>query len=170
MHNGLSELMNRVSHLRNEELLKMVHIDAAQYRPEAIGYAKAEIERRGLLPDDVVQTRVSTSPYRKRVAALGKKFWFTVRRNAFALGFFTVLLFLIAANIYSFIYTHRSEGMPHGELEYGFPFKWYVDAYLRSYLLWDGLVNNILLALVAGLVMGLICKLLFGIRVKREII
>jgi hypothetical protein len=41
-------LKNRISQLSNEELLRMVNIDYEQYRKEALDYARAEMDRRGL--------------------------------------------------------------------------------------------------------------------------
>lgn len=48
MANELEQLMGRISELPNEDLLRMVNVDFIQYRTEALAYAKAEIERRGL--------------------------------------------------------------------------------------------------------------------------
>jgi len=39
----LHQLMTRVAELRDEDLLRMVHSDSNQYRPEALTYARAEI-------------------------------------------------------------------------------------------------------------------------------
>ena len=41
-------LMERISHLPDEELLQMVYVDYDQYRPEAIEQARAEVAKRGL--------------------------------------------------------------------------------------------------------------------------
>jgi hypothetical protein len=41
-------LKKRISNLSNEELLQMVNIDYEQYRAEALDYARAEMDRRGL--------------------------------------------------------------------------------------------------------------------------
>jgi hypothetical protein len=34
--------------MRDDDLLKMVHLDSAQYLPEVLTYAKAEIMNRGI--------------------------------------------------------------------------------------------------------------------------
>ena len=43
-----NELMERISNFSDEELLKIVNIDCAEYRPEVLAYAETEIERRRL--------------------------------------------------------------------------------------------------------------------------
>src|SRR5262249_2307113 len=48
MNASLQELMQRISEMRDDELLAMVHSDHPQYRLEALVYAKAEIDQRGL--------------------------------------------------------------------------------------------------------------------------
>ena len=41
-------LKKRITNLSNAELLQMLNLDYEQYRKEALDYARAEIERRGL--------------------------------------------------------------------------------------------------------------------------
>jgi len=42
------ELKERISQMRDEELLRMVNRDFADYRDEALGLAKLELEKRGI--------------------------------------------------------------------------------------------------------------------------
>ena len=42
------ELHQKIRSLSNQELLRMVNVDFAQYRQEALDYAKSEIKERGL--------------------------------------------------------------------------------------------------------------------------
>jgi hypothetical protein len=44
----LQELKGRITQLRDEQLLEMIEAEAGEYREEAIGYAKAELEARGV--------------------------------------------------------------------------------------------------------------------------
>jgi hypothetical protein len=44
---GAQKLQHRISQLTDNELWRMVNVDAAQYREEALGVAKEEIARRG---------------------------------------------------------------------------------------------------------------------------
>ena len=48
MYDELSGLRNRIAQLSNEELRQMVNVDYEQYRAEALNYARAEMEKRGL--------------------------------------------------------------------------------------------------------------------------
>lgn len=45
------EIKERISQMSDEELLRVVGVDARQYRPEALALAKSEIARRGLTFD-----------------------------------------------------------------------------------------------------------------------
>jgi hypothetical protein len=47
----LAELQERIARLADEELLYLVQVEAAHYRPEALAFAEAEITRRGLARD-----------------------------------------------------------------------------------------------------------------------
>ncbi|HEY1403850.1 MAG TPA: hypothetical protein VGB05_06970, partial [Pyrinomonadaceae bacterium] len=49
-------LRNRINRLSNAELLQMVNLDYEQYRKEALDYARAEMERRGLKIEAVTLT------------------------------------------------------------------------------------------------------------------
>ena len=42
------ELKDRITRLEDEQLLEMVAAKAGEYREEAVGYAKAELEARGI--------------------------------------------------------------------------------------------------------------------------
>ena len=48
MNKELQDLKERISSLSDEELLKMVHVDSADYREEAISFAKEELKQRNL--------------------------------------------------------------------------------------------------------------------------
>ena len=50
----LQELKERIALLTEEQLLNMVGAEAGEYREEAIGFAKAELEARGVEYDDAV--------------------------------------------------------------------------------------------------------------------
>jgi hypothetical protein len=164
MNNGLQELMSRISELRNEDILRMVYIDAAQYRPEAIAYAIAEIERRGIALNEIDSVTDSTPAYKDKPTGLGYRLLAIIRRKAFAIGFLGVLLFFVAANVYSYIEMPDEPRIADGFEECGFPFKLYMYGGFVSmpYILWDGLIVDILIAMVAGISIGLTCKLLFG--------
>lgn len=53
MYDELEGLRNRINQLSNEELIQMVNVDYEQYRKEAIDYAQAEMQKRGLKIEQV---------------------------------------------------------------------------------------------------------------------
>ena len=44
----LEELKAHIAQLTDEQLLEMVGAEAGEYREEALGFAKAELEKRGI--------------------------------------------------------------------------------------------------------------------------
>jgi uncharacterized membrane protein len=54
---------NKIRQLTNEQLLRMVHHDYAQYNQEEIQYAWTEIERRGLLLQNMSSTSATEPDY-----------------------------------------------------------------------------------------------------------
>jgi hypothetical protein len=169
MNNELQELMQRISKLCDEDLLSIVYIDSLQYRPEAIAYAKAEIERRGIATDQVNPIHVSTPASKENLAALGYKVLTSIRRNAFTVGFFAVLLFFVGANVYSYMVMPNEPRLADGFEQYGFPFNLYMYGGLAgmSNILWEGLIANLLIAMGVGISMGLTSKLLLGMQGNR---
>jgi hypothetical protein len=162
--------MNRISKLGNEDILRMVYIDSAQYRPEAIVYAKAEIDRRGLSVDELNSIGDLRQAPSSRLTLLGYRLLATIRRRAFAVGFLIVLLFFVIANIYSYINMPEESGsITHGFVECGYPLELYkYGGYIGTgYILWDGLVADVLIAVLTGVLIGVTFKLLFGGGVKR---
>ena len=60
MNDESIELRNRIIQLPDEELIEMIEMDQSQYREEALVYAEAESQRRGLLPAHAAQEPVVT--------------------------------------------------------------------------------------------------------------
>jgi hypothetical protein len=101
---------------------------------------------------------------------LGYRLLATIRRRAFAVGFLIVLLFFVIANIYSYINMPEESGsITHGFVECGYPLELYkYGGYIGTgYILWDGLVADVLIAVLTGVLIGVTFKLLFGGGVKR---
>lgn len=53
MYDELEALRERIHRLSNEELVRMLNSDYEQYREEALDYARAEAQRRGLKSEQV---------------------------------------------------------------------------------------------------------------------
>jgi len=70
-------LRDRITNLSNKELLQMVNLDYEQYRKEALDYARAEMESRGLkiepitftdAPDAEAETEAADSEHQAEAA------------------------------------------------------------------------------------------------------
>jgi hypothetical protein len=169
MTNESLNLINRISEMRNEDILRMVFIDANHYRPEAIVYAKAEIDRRGISLDDLNSISPSTPVFTDKPTAWGYKVMSTIRRNAFVFGYLTIIVLFVGANVYSYMEMPDEPRMADGIEECGFPFKVYRHGGFvgMHYILWDGLLADVMITTVAGILIGLVCKMIIGIRGKR---
>lgn len=69
MYEEPNELKNRIVQLSNEELIRMVNFDHEQYREEALGYARAEMDRRGLKIAPVASEDYSREEEEEELAA-----------------------------------------------------------------------------------------------------
>ena len=92
-----------------------------------------------------------------------------IQRRAFAIGFLTVLSLFVLANVYSHMAISHEPVLDDGFAECGFPFKLYrYGGFVgMHYILWQGLVADLFLALLAGIATGITCKLFFRVRAKR---
>lgn len=61
MHVEPFELQEKISQMSDEELLRMVGVDARQYRQEALDLAKSEMARRGLAFDQQANDQQANS-------------------------------------------------------------------------------------------------------------
>ena len=79
MYDELEALRERINRLSNEELTQMVSFDYEQYRKEALDYAQAEMQRRGLKkseeePEESRAPRVEFKMYRGELASWDELF------------------------------------------------------------------------------------------------
>ena len=154
----LEALVQRVSCLQDDELWTLVHVDSAHYRPEALVYAKAEMNRRG------VSSRPSRPPQpaRRLVSILGfcSALVSVARRNAFRLGFLVSLVLFLWTNHNS--YTHRYYGnCDDCFADWGYPFPMYETGGFAGLttVLWPGFIANTVIAACAGVCLGLALSL-----------
>ena len=157
------ELMKRIFRLSDQGLLRVVYIEPAQYRPEAISCAKAEIERRGITFDEAdgfiaVDKRIETP-----LETLGQRIWETMRTGAFRIGFAIGLLPFIWFNIYSYNHMYKVDC---GDcfVFFGFPFYLYrTGGFANStIILWNGLIANVVIAICASIFAGWVLKRSFS--------
>ncbi len=154
------KLMERISGLRDDDLLRMLFIDSAQYRPEAITYAKAEMMKRAISFDPTDQIAADDSKLELPLAAVGRRIWNAIQVSAFGIGCVIGLLPFIWANYYS--YNRMYDGLSNDfSSSFGFPF----DLYQTEggwgggpYLFLDGLIADLVLAICAAVCIGWVFK------------
>lgn len=153
------ELMKRISRLSDQDLLRVAHIEPDQYRPEAITYAKAEIERRGISFDEANKVNTADKTAESLLETLSRKVWKITRDKSFGIGFAIGLLPFIWFNIYS--YNHMDSVIcPDCSVSFGFPFYLYETGgfFGLTIILWKGLIANVVIALCASICTGWILK------------
>jgi hypothetical protein len=161
MGQGSERLMEHIAGLSDTALLRMVSFDYAQYRSEAITYAKAEIAKRGVNTNSVDLINLSnveiSHPFivwKRRTRQFSAMI---IRTRAYALFFLTGGFVFALLNILSY---RRMINAPvlldHGVMSFGFPLEWY------SYGGYVGMTYIHWWKLVADIIAGLFICLLFG--------
>jgi len=154
---NLDELTERISGLPDDELFVIVHSDSAHYRPEALIYAKAEINARGIScgPMEATRPPLPFSQLRAFCNRLVKAIWL----KAFHVGFLISLLLFMWANHNSYIHSHVI-GCDDFLEYWGFPFEMYQTGGFAgiTVVLWPRFIGNIVIAACAGVLIGWIFK------------
>lgn len=141
--------MERISGLRDDDLLRIVYVDSTQYRPEAITYARADMMRRKISFDPADEIPADNAKLKLPLAVLGRRIWKAIQTGAFGIGFAIGLLPFVWGNYYS--YKRMYEGSCNDcFLSFGFPFDLYETGGgwggARG-ILWSGLIADLVLAL-----------------------
>ena len=157
-----SQIMKRISELPDDELLRIIHADSSQYRFEARIYAKAEIEKRGIIVDETDIRRPVSSSNAKSEPKLSLKIftWLTSRVATFAVGFVSSLILFV-------IVYYRTIEPPAfiDDVGYaGWPFRFYTFGGIAgiSIIDWSYLLADILIALMIGMGIGNIVTGIIG--------
>ena len=163
-------LMEHVEGLSDMDLLRMVYFDYAQYRSEALTYAKAEIAKRGVNTNSVDLTNLSnidiSHPFIVWILRTRQFSAMIIRTRAYALGFLTGGFVFALLNILSY---RRMINAPvlldHGVMSFGFPLEWYsYGGYVgMTYIHWWNVVADI----IAGLSICLLSGWLFRSMVEK---
>ena len=155
----LRDLMDRISELRDDELWTIVHGDSAHYRREALTYAKAEINRRGISSDQVETIRTSTPL--ESIARLRTRLVRAIRNRAFLIGFLSSSLLFAWANYHSYVHMYPV-GLYDVLVYYGFPFDLYQTGGFGgpTMVLWPGFIADTAIAALTGVCVGWVFKLL----------
>jgi hypothetical protein len=157
-----SQLMKRIAELPDDELLRIIRADSSQYRFEALVYAKAEIEKRGITVDEIDIIRATSSLDAKSAPKpLPKIFtWLTSYVATFVVSFISALILFVAVYYYTIEYPAFIDGDGHA----GWPFRFYTFGGWAgmSIIDWPYLLADILIALIIGLGIGFIFTGIIG--------
>jgi len=151
MNRELDKLMARISALRDEELAPIAGTDLAQYRPEAVIYARAELRRRGICSTQVEETERQYPDPGAALRALAPFVRNAILARIDAIGFIIGVLPFALANFQRGWSPHDST-LDHVLRVFGFPFDlWEIGGYAggRGFLPW-GFAADAMIAICAG--------------------
>ena len=153
MNASLQELMQRISEMRDDELLAMVHSDHPQYRLEALVYAKAEIDRRGLTCGGPIMAGNAPMPPAS-MTAFCNRLAQAIRDGAFHLGFVITLLSFSWLDYRSRLIAKTA--LDDGFTYSGFPFENHMSGGFggASVVLWPGFIADVAIAIFASVCVG----------------
>ncbi|HXG66023.1 MAG TPA: hypothetical protein VNO70_13055 [Blastocatellia bacterium] len=157
-----------ISQLRDQDLLRIAYGHPAQYRPEAITYAKAELKCRGVSFDELVEINANDIREPLPVEAFGRTIRKEIRAKAFGIGFVIGLIPFVWMNVHSYhhMYRHICDDC---FVFFGFPFYLYQTGGFAgpTVILWGGLIANAVIAACTSMCAGWILKRLLhriGVR------
>jgi hypothetical protein len=153
-------LMEHIAGLPDRDLLRMVYLDYAQYRSEAITYAKAEIAKRGVNTYQVDVRWISDTTVSHLFIILIRRFCqfisLIVQTRAYAVGFVTGFFVFIVLNILCYRQMMRTASGYHPIMSFGFPLDWYTFGgyFGMTYIHWWSVVANIIACIFLCLISG----------------
>jgi len=157
--------MEHITGLTDNDLFRMVYLDRAQYQPQAVTYAKAEIAKRDVNINQVDFSELSNStvshPFILLIQRIRQLIAMIIQNRAFAIGFLTGGLVFALINIHSYRRMVDAASCCDGFTSFGFPFDWYtVGGYFgETYIHW--------LQVIANAVVGYFMCMLFGWFVRK---
>ena len=162
MNTEAERLIETISSMRDEDLLRIVYFESDQYRPDALTYAKAEIKRRGIILERASPIIVGGPRPDLRLAAFGERIWRARRIIAFSLGCFGSLFWFAWANFGSYQKMHQAH-CNDCLVFFGFPFYLYQTGGFAgppSPFLWGGLIADVAIAVLVSASVGWLLKAL----------
>lgn len=163
MNTESQRLIETVSIMRDEDLLKMVHLDSDQYRPEVLTYAKAEIRDRGIPFNQAVLINATGSMPDLPLAAFWRSTWKARKIIAFGIGFGSSLTCFVWANFDSYRNMYRGS-CDDCFVFFGFPFDLYQTGGFAgpTTILWGGLIVDVAIAILVSTIAGWLLKSLIS--------
>jgi hypothetical protein len=153
-------LMEHIAGLPDNDLLRMVYLDYAQYRSEAITYAKAEIAKRSVKTSQADLSRISNPTESHPFIIWIQRFWqfisMIAQTKAYTVGFVTGCFVFVMLNILSYHQMMRTVSCCDQFMSFGFPFNWYTFGGFggTTYIHWWNVGANILVGVFICLVSG----------------
>lgn len=152
--------MDHIAGLSDMDLLRMVYFDNAQYRSEAITYAKAEIAKRGVNTNSVDLINLSnveiSHPLILWMRRTRQFSAMVIRTRAYALGFLAGGFVFVMLNTLSYRQMINTASCCDQVMSFGFPLEWY------SFGGFVGMTDIHWWNLAADITAGLFICLLFG--------
>ena len=141
----------------------MVYLNSAQYRSEAITFAKAEISKRGIKLTDLDATHISAQAVHPLIVGLQKwrrKLLTFVQARSFEIGVSLGLVLFFLANGYSYYQMKWNTLCFDCFLSFGVPFHWYSSGgYFGTTIIhWWQVLGNSTVAIALCLVCGALTK------------
>ena len=148
-----SPLIERISGLPDDDLLRIIQADSSQYRVDAGVYAKAEMNKRGVVLDETDVDCASSAA--KSASGLPHRILsrLTSRASTFSFGFVGGLILFVIANYRAVQYPVFIDGDGHA----GWPFQFYTFGGWAgmSIIEWPYLLADILISLLIATCSGL---------------
>jgi hypothetical protein len=150
-----SQLIERISGLPDDDLLRIIQADPSQYRFDARVYAKAELNKRGVAFSETDIDRDIRVSNAKSASRLPHKIFvkLTSRVATFTFGFVGGLILFVITNYRTVQYPVFLDGVGHA----GWPFQFYTFGGWAgmSIIEWPYLLADILIALLIAICIGL---------------
>ena len=148
-----SQLIERISGLPDDDLLRIIQADPSQYRVDARVYAKAEMNKRGVVFDETDMDCANSAA--KSASGLPHTILsrLTSRASTFSFGFVGSLILFVIVNYRTVQYPVFIDGDGHA----GWPFQFYTFGGWAgmSIIEWPYLLADILIALLIAICIGL---------------
>jgi hypothetical protein len=160
MSEKTERLIEHIAGLPDNDLLRMVYLDYAQYRSEAITYAKAEIAKRCVNTSQVDLSRISKATESHPFMIWIQRSWqfisMIVQTRAYIVGFVIGFFVFVLLNIQSYRQMMRAVSCCDQFMSFGFPLNWYTFGgyFGMTYIHWWNVGGNIMAGIIICLITG----------------
>lgn len=158
------QLIERISSLSDNDLLRMVYLDYSMYRSEAINFARFEINKRGIT---VKQNYIVSDPYLTAIhpsVEFIKNTYISIlefiHARAYITCFMVCSVLFVIANYYSYSHMYDNIDCDDCFVYFGFPFKWCGTGGFGGFthIQWEKLLADVLIGSCIAMGAGLILQ------------